>query len=183
MSSTSIARLKDSLAAYDRPHGTRSRYQSGCRCLPCRVESARYARALVERLKNGEANPIISAGRACRRLRTLAKHGMGLIVISQATGINRRTLGNIRCGSVKRTRKATSDTICRVSLSDVSDYSLVPAKPVWRMIDNLRIEGYSYRQLELKTGIGYQAMWARKPCVRAVTKMKVEKFYNRTVSY
>jgi len=113
----------------------------------------------------------------------MAKRGMGLIAISQATAIHRRTLGNIRCGSVKRIRRTTSDAIRRVSLADVSDYSLVPAKPVWQMIDDLRMEGYSYRQLELKIGVGYQAMWARKPCVRAVTKMKVEKFYNRTMNH
>lgn len=163
-------------------HGTREKYQQGCKCLPCRLASAEYARTLTARQKRGEQNPIVWAANARRHLRKLQRRGVGLIVLSEASGIQRRTLGKIRGGQSKQIRRSRETEILSLSELHVSDHSLVPAKPVWKLIDKLIAEGFTYKQIEERSGVAYPIMWARKPCVRARTKMRIQKFYDRVMA-
>jgi hypothetical protein len=162
-------------------HGTRERYRQGCKCSPCRAATARYARNLNARRRQGFRDPIVPASIARRHLKKLARHGIGLIVLSEASGINRRTLDNIRSGRSRNIRQSREREILNLNHLHVSDYSLVPADRVWKLIEELREEGFTYKQIEDRSGVRYSIMWARKPCVRAKTKMQIEKFYDRVM--
>jgi hypothetical protein len=48
-------------------HGTRARYQHGCRCDKCKATQCAYQRRYRERKANGLTRPVVVAG--CRRLR------------------------------------------------------------------------------------------------------------------
>jgi hypothetical protein len=163
------------------PHGTREKYKQGCRCFKCRVVCAEYARELTARHRRGIRNPIVSAMRARRHLMKLKRRGIGVMVLSEASGINKRTLEKIRSGQSKNIRLLREQEILSLSELHVSDFSLIPADRVWRIVDKLKAEGFTYKQIEERSGVNYRIMWARKPCVRAKTKMRIEKFYDRVM--
>lgn len=174
--------IKFYFANREYPHGTRGKYQQGCRCFQCRLASADYGRGSIASRRRGEKNPIVSANDARRHLRKLARRGVGLVVLSDASGINRRTLEKIRSGKSRNIRQSREQEILSLSALHVSNYSIVPAGDTWKLIDRLQREGFTYRQIEERSGVAYSIMWARKPCVRAKTKMQIQKFYDRVTA-
>lgn len=75
-------------------HGTRSRYQAGCTCLPCRAANAVYAANLRGRKARHLPllGALISPKDAARRIRQLKLEGYTAARIAQLAGFKDRHL-------------------------------------------------------------------------------------------
>lgn len=69
-------------------HGTRSRYQAGCRCVPCRAAEAIYRAKLRKRKVKGlpPVGRVVSAIEARRRVRQLLREGYTRARLAEMAG-------------------------------------------------------------------------------------------------
>ena len=130
-----------------RPHGTRARYRSGCRCLPCRAANSRYEseRALLRR--NGDWNGIVDAAPVRRHILWLSRHGVGRNAVAAASDVSVTVILGIRLRRRLQCRARTARRILAVDLDAREGGSHVSAAGPWRQITNLLRRGYSKREL------------------------------------
>ena len=57
-----LATMKQRCA--EQPHGTRSRYVSGCKCVPCRAANSRYQSGRFYAIRDGDWNGFVNAATA-----------------------------------------------------------------------------------------------------------------------
>lgn len=71
-----------------RPHGSRSTYQGGCRCTPCRAAEASYRALLRQRHLHGRPilGHLVSGVEARRRVRQLKLEGYTATRIAEMAG-------------------------------------------------------------------------------------------------
>jgi hypothetical protein len=95
-------------------HGTRARYQLGCRCLPCRASNACYIAQLRGRKARGLPllGALISPVEARRRIRQLKLEGYTETRIAQMVGWRDR---HLQCTAHARIRLRTLLRIRRVA--------------------------------------------------------------------
>ena len=127
----------------ERPHGTRLRYLAGCKCFQCRRSNSDYERARSQARAAGDWNGIVDASRARRHIRALSGVGVGRRAIASASDIAESIVCEIRAGKRLRIRARTERKILAVTAAVASDGSLVPAAPVWRMVEWLIEEGFT----------------------------------------
>ena len=176
-----LKRLEKSLQS-PRPHGTRTRYQQGCRCLPCRVACAQYQKDRVAHIKQGRLlNRIVPAEPARLHIEDLSKAGVGLDSVAEASSVHPWKLAEIRYGRLKNIREHNERRILAVTPDMLADGAHVPAGPVYRLINRLKKQGFTYDQLSERMGIARTTLVHRKPCVTAKTRLKVQLFYQRTM--
>lgn len=173
------ASLIKSLATL-RPHGTRTRYQQGCKCFKCRLVIAQYQRELNARKKSGEPpNPIVSANKAKKHLRKLSRQGVGIRTVAEVTDIHRRKICDIRSGRKQGIRAECERIILSITAEARADGARVPSAPTRSIISRLKKQGLSESELSVRLGYSDRTRIARKPYVTAKTAMKVEKLYRR----
>src|SRR4051812_7466936 len=70
-------------------HGTRVAYQTGCRCLPCRLANAEYMASYRQRLRAGAVllGAKVASAAARRLLDQLRREGIPKAHIAQALGL------------------------------------------------------------------------------------------------
>jgi hypothetical protein len=159
------------------PHGTRIRYMTGCRCVPCRAANSRYSSARELARKNGDRAEIVSASRARRHPETLARHGIGRYVAAEACGLNPRRIAEIRSGKKTNIRKRTERAILSVTLDARGANTLVDAQPVWAQIERLLSEGLTQRELARRLGSRSKtpALQLSRRAITARNAMRVER--------
>lgn len=166
-----------------RPHGTRSRYQQGCRCFHCRRVCAEYQKNRIARHKAGEpSNHIVSATRAREHILTLGKSGVGLGTISEISGVNKSTLSLIRLGRKAQIREANERLILSVTKEARIDATRVSSKKTRRMVVKLNQEGFTHAEIAKRAGVSRSVFLPRKRSVYARTEMRVERFYNKIMA-
>lgn len=130
-----------------RPHGTRLRYISGCRCVPCRAANSRYAVGRLAARKRGEHQDIVDAEPARRHLKKLQRLGVGYRAVADASGIANTVVAEIRRGKRKRCRSGTVRRLLEVTREAMADGALIDAGPTRRRVEQLLKEGFTKAHL------------------------------------
>lgn len=109
-------------------HGTRSRYQAGCTCLPCRAAEAGYRAHLRGRQARGlpTLGLLISPATASRRIRQLKLEGYTVARIAALAGWKDR---HIRLDRGVRIRLCTYLRIRRVAMFAMLEGDDLPPLP------------------------------------------------------
>ncbi len=167
--------------ANDKPHGSRLRYVSGCRCLPCRAANARYEGWRVHARKEGDWNGVIPAGRARRHLKLLSRVGIGRRTVAEISGVPQSLVHQIKTGRRRRIRARTERRIFLVTSQAMNEARLVRADSTWRMIGRLLEEGFSRAEIARRLGFRSPCLQIKRTRVRARTAARVERFYRRVM--
>lgn len=178
-----IQRLKQSLAGRDRPHGTRARFEQGCRCLLCRVVVAQRVRERKASILAGtyEFNGIVDAKPARKHLCKLSRAGVGIRSVAEITEKNRWKLIEIRAGRIKNVRAATVRAILAVSIDAIADGARVPAGKTRKMLAELIEEGFTQREIAKRLNRKGRFSIRNQKYVFARTEMEVEKLFNQVM--
>lgn len=124
-----------------RPHGTRLRYMSGCRCVPCRAANSRYETLRLRRRAMGDWNGYVPAAEARAHVLALSDRGMGYKRVATAAGVSAAVLSKIRSGERLQVRARTARRILAVTFTP-SRATLVPHGPPQTLLRRLIAEGY-----------------------------------------
>lgn len=124
-----------------RPHGTRIRYMTGCRCVPCRAANSRYSVHRAQEQAKGRSNGIVPAGAVKAHVRALSRKGMGYKRVADTAGVARSTVSGILQGRRKNLRAASERAILAVTFAP-SRATLVNAASTWKLLDALITDGY-----------------------------------------
>jgi hypothetical protein len=170
-----IAALKESCAG--KPHGTRARYKTGCRCMVCRAANSRYNCARERARRDGDRRDLVPVTRVLRHLRVLSRRGVGYKAVADAAGISRSTLGAILMGRRTRIRMHRERAILAVDAGARSGGSLVCAQRTWRRIEKLLEAGYSKAQIARWCGWKYSIQLSHD-VITARNAMRVERVAN-----
>lgn len=165
-----------------RPHGTRLRYLSGCRCVPCRAANSRYETARAAARKAGEWNGCVDAAPARAHLLKLGRQGVGYKSVAAAASVAVSVVAKIRSGERRQVRSLTARRILAVTADARADASTVPAGPTWRRIHQLLEEGYTKGRLARELGATRPALQLGRRRVLASTAVRVERLHRRLTS-
>lgn len=165
-------------------HGKRATYiRRGCRCAPCKEANRLYN--IEYRRARPHPNAMVNARRAKRHILKLSKHGVGLRAIRDVTGMSFSHLGEIRRGTCARVRTTTERRLLAITADAHADHATICGARTLRLVMKLRSEGFGYHQLALRLDMCSEALERlvrRKGNVKAVTQMKVQKFYDRIMA-
>jgi hypothetical protein len=166
----------------ERPHGTRLRYLSGCRCTPCRAANSRYETARAAARKAGDWRGLVDAGPARAHLVRLSRCGVGYKSAADAAGVARSVVAKVLSGDRCQVRAHTSRRLLAVTEDARADASTVPAGPTWRRIKQLLEEGYTKARLARELGAQRPALQLGRARVLARTALRVELLHERLTS-
>jgi hypothetical protein len=117
-----------------RPHGTRTRYQQGCRCFECRRVCAAYQMACKQRQREGvPSNPFVPVKKARKHLKKLSRSGIGLRVVAEVSGIAKSSLAAITSERYRFIRAANERAILAVTKSARVDGTKVLSERTFHM--------------------------------------------------
>ena len=157
------------------PHGTRVRYMTGCKCMLCRAANSRYETERAAARKNGDWNGIVPATIARLHLLKLSRRGIGRKTVSDASGVSRTIIAEIRAKRKTHIRMRTHRAILAVDYDVRGAATLVDARPVWAQINRLLREGFTKGELARRLGNKTAALQIRRDVVTAKTAMRVER--------
>ncbi len=160
----------------EEPHGTRSRYVSGCKCVPCRAANSRYQSQRFYAIRDGDWNGFVSAATARGWLERLSKRGVGRHSVSAASGVSGTILWQVITGERLKIRARTERKILAVDESCRADHSHVAAGPTWKRIDELVHRGYTKTWIAKQLGKAAAIQFNRKR-VTAKNARAVERLY------
>lgn len=157
------------------PHGTPSRYShGGCRCDDCR----RAASLRINKWRRERALGItrmVDASVVREHLRWLSDCGVGQGAVEAASGVGRSHIVKIKVGQVRRVRIETERRLLAVSLADGRPGAPVRNVAVFRMVDELKAQGWSERELARRIGlVGRSGLQLNRRTMR-VTAAKAER--------
>lgn len=130
-----------------KPHGTRPKYNSGCRCADCRRANTQYEIRRSYLRKTGRGNPNVDANPVREHIHNLSRLGVGYKQVADAAKIGHTTVLKIKIGAKSKLRKSTADAILGVDRSCAADHAYVSSRETFRLIDKLVDRGYSKKQL------------------------------------
>lgn len=169
-----IQKLKE--YASRRPHGTRAKYVSGCRCGECRKANSDYQRERDARKRRGEEqDPVVDVEPALRHMKALSKNGVGYKSVSEYSGVGKTTLFRILTGEKTHIRKSRLDAILAVHRGCFSAGSLIKAGDTWRRINWMLDEGFTKAEIARRLGAKGRGLQIRKKKVTGRTAVKVER--------
>jgi hypothetical protein len=176
---------KGELMRRTNPHGISARYFQGCRCSECTTAVVRYNAERTRARKSGEWRGLVSAEKAREHL----KRFRNLQAVADVMGVHWGSLGRIRSGKITQIRKATEDKILALTSRMVvdrrpfvmADGVCVSAKKTRRLVDQLRDEGYTKKQIAALANVHINVLIRRKKTVRASTEMKIKRLYSRVI--
>lgn len=163
-----------------RPHGTRLRYMSGCKCFRCRRANSDYEHQRQVARAAGDWNGIIDAKAAQSHLQRLSGQGVGLRSVVAATDIARSILHEIVNGERLRIRARTARKILAVTPEFArADWAKVCAANAWRLIDELIEEGFSRAAIARQLGYRTPALQFKRERITARTEQRVLALHRR----
>lgn len=163
--------------ASSKPHGSRTKYKSGCRCLLCRAANARYEAERAKARTGANRNGLVSANAAREHIARLSKDGLGRGAISAASDVAAAVISRIKSGQSTQIRKRTEDKLLAVSKEAVSDAARVRAYPTWRQIKSLLAEGFTQAELARRLGYESPSLQLGKKWILARNAARVDRLY------
>lgn len=138
----------DLITRRPRPHGTRLRYMSGCKCVPCRAANSRYESSRIAARASGDWNGMVPPDRAIAHLRELSRQGVGYKSVAKAAGISKTCIAECLFGRKEHIRARTERKILAVTRAAMPQSGVLPANSFWKLINDLRRRfGYSKRAI------------------------------------
>jgi transcriptional regulator with XRE-family HTH domain len=167
------------LLAIKHPHGTRVRYMTGCKCVPCRAANSRYETDRAAARKNGDWNGLVPTDLARNHLFALSHKGIGRRTVAEASGVSVTVISAIKSGKKKNVRTRTHKAIMAVDASARAANTLVKARPVWAQINRLLREGFTQTELARRLGSRAKipALQLNGRVVTARNAMRVERLH------
>lgn len=162
-----------------RPHGTRLRYLSGCKCFKCRRANSDYERERQAARLAGDWNGIVDAARARAHLIKLARAGVGRRVVSEVTDVAHSILHEIRQRRRLKIRARTERKILAVTPDMRADRSIVSAAKAWHLIGELLEEGFTKSAIAKELGYRTQALQLRHDRITARNEQRVIALHRR----
>ncbi len=162
-----------------RPHGTRIKYAGGCRCSLCRAANTQYETQRAKARKAGDWNGVVSALDAREHIERLAILNVGRRAIGAATDISDSILTEIMSGKRQFIRARTSRKILAVTVDCRADGALVPAKRLWRCLNELLAAGYTKTALAAELGCKARAIQFQKDWVTLKSEAAVSRLHRR----
>lgn len=154
-------------------HPSRSAYNAGCRCAPCRQANTEYQRERAAR----SAPRRVDSTATRRHLLALSELHVGRRAVADACDLDPRTVQAIRNGERQIIYARTARRILAVDEGVRADGSLVNGEPTRAAIRRLQADGYGVRFLSrnLGTSGSWLPIYSRAPRVTARTASKVER--------
>lgn len=153
--SVRIQRLTERAA--EMPHGTRSRYNTGCHCDDCRRANREYeAGRTKRRIFHGARR--VPADRVIAHTAELRAAGMGRRAIAAAADYNCGNLHGILMGRRKWIDADAEARILAVTPADAADRSYIRADRTLELIAELVDRGYTKKQLAEWLGYKWPAL-------------------------
>lgn len=162
-------------------HGTRNKYQGGCRCVQCRAANAGYVKQRLDARNAGQGNELVPSEKAREHLFYLSKHFVGVGSVSDVTGISFWTLMKIRSGKRPNIRRQNELKILAVTKSAVAGGGLVSAKRTWQRINLMLKEGFTKKEIARRLGRKGKNLNLSKTRVTANTAARIERLYTLTM--
>lgn len=135
------------------PHGTASRYSHhGCRCDECRTAASLRINKWRREQSLGISR-LVDAGAAREHLLWLSACGVGQGAVHAACGVSASHAVRIKTGRVQRIFADTERRILAVSLADGRPGAPTLNRAVFRMVDELKAQGWSERELARRIGL------------------------------
>lgn len=163
--------------AAGRAHGDRLRYIAGCRCDLCRKANSAYERERIRARREGDWNGIVSAEKARAHLIKLSKQGVGRRAVAYATDVAESIVHQIRMGTRTRVRARTERLILKVSPAMALDGANKRAARTWKLIDELREEGYTDAFIAKRLGYKRPALQFGRTYVTVRNAARVERLH------
>ena len=139
------------------PHGTRQRFNQGCKCEPCRKAWNAYNWSRIKARRNGDWKGLVSTKGARSHI---AKLDAPIYVLARAAGISRDTVRVIANGTRRKTTQATRDAILAVTMKDIralypllSENAYAPGEEAKQQLEDLKRSGFSACELGRKVGL------------------------------
>lgn len=124
----------------------------------------------------------VNAARSRRRLRYLARCGIGRYAVAEITGLAHTTVRRIRNGKAKMVLDSTESAILLVTKDGYSASTLVDAAPTWLRINELLDEGFTkaalVRRLGYKQSRGHESLQLNPDRVTARNEARVRRLYD-----
>lgn len=148
----------DTLSTESYEHGTRARYITGCRCLPCRAANSRYSTSRELARFYGDRRGLVSAKRVRTHIEKLSALGVGYKQIAKAAGMGATTIWLYKTGARTKIRAHHAKRIFAVKARDVAAGSRVPIGPTLARVQWLRGEGFSNAEIARRMGLKTPAL-------------------------
>jgi hypothetical protein len=162
-------------ASARKPHGTRARYVSGCKCMHCRAANSNYNTERTRLRAGGDTRDIVPAKAARQHVRHLSTRGVGYKAVADAARVAPSIVLQIRSGTRKQIRQNTERQILAVDESVRGDKALVSAAPAWAKINDLLERGYTRGQIAVWLGCKNRALQLKRDMITARSAMRVER--------
>jgi|SRR5579864_4217741 len=170
------------ILAATKPHGTRLRYMSGCKCLCCRAANSRYECRRAELRRCGFSNPIVSADATRKHVLALRHRGIGYKTVARNAGVSKTILASVLAGRRVNVRRMTEKRVLELGdRGGPAGGAIVPARNTWLQINRLLREGFTKTALAQRLGVG-KAIQFRSDRVRASTAAKVDRFFRELMA-
>lgn len=166
-------------AELSRGCGTRLQYMAGCRCYQCRTANSAYERGRIAARKAGDYNGIVSAKKARQHILKLRKQGVGRKAVYAASDVALSILRAISNGKKKQIRARTERKILAVTSACREDGALIPAAPTWRLVEQLRAEGFTKLRIARELGQKGSGLQLGKKLITARNAARVERLFNK----
>ncbi len=166
-------------ASARKPHGTRARYATGCKCSPCRAANTAYERMRLRARREGDWNGIVDASKARAHLKRLSRLGVGRHSVWAASDVPDSTLYKIITGEKPRIRARTERRILAVDEGARAGAAVVAAGRTWRRINHLLREGFTKTWIARQLGNKIPALQIRRDRVLWRTETNIERLYRR----
>ena len=165
-------------AFVDRPHGTRLRYMSGCRCVPCRAANSRYETARARARFYGDRRGLVSAKRVRTHIEKLSAAGVGYKHIAKVAGMSPTTLWSYKTGKRTKLRAHHAKRILAVKAGHVAAGSRVPSAPTLERLRWLREEGFTNAEIARRLGLKRPALqFLKSPTITRRVADRLERLY------
>jgi hypothetical protein len=161
--------------ASERPHGARSRYMVGCRCLLCCAANSIYECQRRAKRKQGDIRDLVSAEPSRQHLIALSAKGVGYKSVAIACDVGHAALFKILRGTKTQVRRNTERRILNVDVGAGAGGMLIPAAPTWRIIRQLLDRGYSKKQLAEWLGYKTKKIQFDKDKITLANAVRVER--------
>lgn len=160
-------------------HGRRARYVAGCRCELCTTANRNYARRRYREQRDGDWNGLVDAGPARAHLMSLSRAGIGRRAVAAASDVALTVIADVRSGAKTRIRAHTAARILAVTTAMVSDGACVKPGRTFRLIEQLREEGFTKAELARRLGYARPALQFNGRRMTARNVARVERLYRR----